>query len=173
MIQPGRNRNPPLCRWVDAKAAKSYMQHDAMIGRTRHWLPKELTGLDKIYRKRGLSFAIGFHHWKCFTLPIGFVVDECSLDSHIVKINGHETYLFSNQMDLHQSRIAAFSNAAERKKDLITNCLQDPDEAFIIGDIRSLASRLNHVIVRDESSRKLMLPWCDLHSIPLHLEQQR
>lgn len=158
---------PLVYRWVDRAAAASYMRHDAMIGRTRHWLPREVSGLDRLYRKRGLSFATEFGYWMDETLPIGFAVDPETLDNRVVRIDGHAIYLFSDLMDLCRMGFPEGGDLARRRKNAIETSLKSPDEAFVIGDIRNLSSRVREVIVRDDASERSMSSWCRDHAIPM------
>jgi len=156
-----------IYRWVDARAAKNYMRRDAMIGRTRHWLPKQVTGLDKIYHKRGLSFAVNFGYWMDVGLPIGFAVDPDSIDNRIARIDGHEIYLFSDMMDLHRSGLRCLEGMNRQRQYAIEKSHQAPDEAFVIGDIRELSTHVREVVVRDDASHDLMTSWCADRNIPL------
>jgi len=156
-----------IYRWVDARTARRYMRLDAMIGRTRHWLPRQVTGLDKIYPKTGLSFAIEFGRWMDVMLPIGFVVDAGVLDNRIARIDGHQIYLFSDMMDLHRSGLRCLEGMTAQREHAIRKSLESPDEAFVIGDIRGMAARVREIVVRDDASASLMLPWCEDRGIPM------
>ena len=154
-----------IYRWVDARAAASYMRHDAMIGRTRHWLPRQISGLDKLYRKRGLSFAIEFGYWMDVALPIGFAIEPTTIDNRIVHIDGHEVYLFSDLMDLCRAGFPEGSDLARRRESAIEASREKPDEAFVIGDIRNLSSVTREILVRDDEGERRMRPWCERHGI--------
>jgi len=154
-------------RWVDARTARRYMRLDAMIGRTRHWLPRQVTGLDKIYPKLGLSFAIEFGRWMDVMLPIGFVVDANALDNRIARIDGHEIYMFSDMMDLHRCGLRCLEGLTRQREHAIRKSHENPDEAFVIGDIRGLSAHVREIVVRDDASASLMRPWCEKHAIPM------
>lgn len=156
-----------IYRWIDAAGASSYMRHDAMIGRVRHWLPKQISGLDKLYRKRGLSFAMKFGYWMDEDLPIGFAVDPQEIDNRIVRIDGHQIFLFSDMMDLHRSGLNCSNSLTRQRSYAIETSLANPDEAFVIGDIRSLASVTRGIVVRNEAAFDRMRPWCERHGIPI------
>lgn len=157
----------PIYRWVDAKTARRYMRLDAMIGRTRHWLPRQVTGLDKIYHKRGLSFATEFGRWMDVMLPVGFVVDAEKLDNRIARIDGHQIYLFSDMMDLHRGGLRCLEGMTRQREYAIERSRTAPDEAFVIGDIRGMSAHVREIVVRDEPSATLMRPWCEDRNIPL------
>lgn len=157
----------PIFRWVDDKAAKSYMRIDAMKGRVRHWLPKQISGLDKIYAKTGLSFSYELGKWMDVGGTIGFVVDQTKLDNHIVPIAGHEVFIFSGMADWRKEGACSYDSFEKARDYAIKTSLERPDEAFVIGDIRGLSSKLTKVLFRDEAARMLMAPYCEQHNIPL------
>ncbi|MFZ3482081.1 hypothetical protein [Sphingomonas sp. 3-13AW] len=154
-----------IYRWVNARAARSYMRYNAMIDRTKHWLPKELTGLDKIYRKRGLSFAIEFGWWTSAELPIGFAVNPKRLENRISRIDGHEVFIFSGLRDHHRSGVPCWP--AHQQDYAVKKSLESPDEAFVIGDVRDVRQVVSEIIVRDEASERMMRPWCEQNDIPM------
>jgi len=156
-----------LYRWVDARAARNYLRQDAMIGRTRHWLPRAVSGLDRLRHKRGLSFAIGLGRWTDTLLPIGFATTRERLDNHVCAIDGHETFLLSDMIDLHNGGVHCGEGIARQMEYAIARSLKDPDEAFVMGDVRGLAERIDHVLVRDDASDVLMRPWCMEHAIEM------
>lgn len=156
-----------LYRWVDAKAAKAYMRGNMMKGRVRHWLPREISGLDKLYPKTGLSFSFQLGKWTSSDLPIGFVLRPSAIDNRIVYLAGQEVFLFSQTMDLYRSGVPQGDRLRGEYTMAVEESLQNPDEAFVIGDIRDLSGRLSHVFYRSEDARALMQAWCDEHQIDL------
>lgn len=137
-----------IVRWVDERAARSYLRHDAMIGRVRHCLPKELTGLDKLYRRRGLSFGLTQRGWWNAHGDDGvcFILDRARITNPIIEIAGHPVFLFSDFYGLppmlrYADQLAALKEAA------ISESLRNPDEAFVLGDLRTLHAHITGIKV--------------------------
>jgi hypothetical protein len=159
-----------LVRWVDDKAAKSYIRINAMKGRVRHWLPKEISGLDKIYAKTGLSFARNEKAWASMEMPIGFVVDEARLDNKVVDIAGNEVFKFSQALDAAKNfgvSAVGRENLQDYRERAIEASREDPTEAFVIGDIRDLSSKITKILVRTDQAYKLMTEYCTQYNIPI------
>ncbi len=156
-----------LYRWVDAKAARAYMRGDMMKGRVSHWLPREVSGLDKIYPKTGLSFSIQLGKWTSADLPIGFVLRPSAIENRIVYLAGHEIFLFSQTMDLHRSGVPQGDRLRDEYNMAVEESSKNPDEAFVIGDIRDLSHKVARVLYRSEDARSLMQSWCDEQQIEL------
>lgn len=156
-----------LIRWVDRKGASQYVRRDAMIGRVRHWIPHEISGLDKIYPKTGLSFGIPGKNWNAHgSEGIGFVVDRTRLANHICDIDGHEIFLMSDAYD--RRNFMAVEDLPEMRARAVKASLDDPDEAFVIGDIRELHGKLIGIRVGsdvDERTRKLVTDYAARHDI--------
>lgn len=156
-----------LIRWVDHKGASQYVRRDAMIGRVRHWIPHEISGLDKIYPKTGLSFGIPGKNWNAHGREgVAFIVDRSSIDNHICDIDGHEIFLMSDAYD--RRRLMAVDDLPETRARAVKASLDDPDEAFVIGDIRELHKKLLGIRVGsdvDERTRKLVTDYAARHDI--------
>jgi len=158
-----------LIRWVDRKAASQYVRRDAMIGRVRHWIPHEISGLDKIYPKTGLSFAIPGKNWNAHGREgIGFIVDRNRLANHICDIDGHEIFLMSDAYD--RRSFMAVEDLPEMRARAVKASLDDPDEAFVIGDVRELHGKLTGIRIGsgvDDRTRRLVSGYADLHGIEI------
>ncbi len=145
-----------ISRWVDERAARSYLRHDAMIGRVRHCLPKELTGLDKLYRKRGLSFGLTRRGWWNAHGDTGvcFILDRTRIANPIIEIAGHPVFVFSDFYGLpptlrYADQLAALKEAA------ICESQANPDEAFILGDLRDLHDHIVDIRVGSKIGPRL------------------
>ena len=158
-----------LIRWVDHKAASQYVRRDAMIGRVRHWIPHEISGLDKIYPKTGLSFGIPGKNWNAHSGEgIGFTVDRTRLANHICDIDGHEIFLMSDAYD--RRRLMAVESLPEMRARAVKASLDDPDEAFVIGDIHELHGKLTGIRIGsevDERTRRCVMEYADRHCIEI------
>ena len=158
-----------LIRWVDRKGASQYVRRDAMIGRVRHWIPHEISGLDKIYPKTGLSFGIPDKNWNAHGREgIGFVVDRKRLSNHICDIDGHEIFLMSDAYD--RRNFMAVEDLPEMRARAVRASLDDPDEAFVIGDIRELHRKLIGILIGsevDDRTRKLVSGYAENHGIEI------
>jgi hypothetical protein len=156
-----------ITRWIDAKGALSYIKNDAMIGRVRHWLPKEISGLDKIYAKTGLSFGLPNTRssWNAHGQEgICFVVDRSKLSNHVCDIDGDAVYEFSHYHDMRDSF------AREARQHAISASAERPTEAFVIGNIRSLHECLTGIVVGSKVAPKVAAAldaYAALHSIPV------
>ena len=164
-----------LIRWVDHKAARQYVRRDAMIGRVRHWIPHEISGLDKIYPKTGLSFGLPGKNWNAHGREgIGFIVDRTLLDNHICDIDGHEIFLMSDAYD--RRRLMAVEDLPEMRARAVRASLDDPDEAFVIGDIRELHTKLLAIWIDegvDARTRMLVSSYADEHGIAMEGREGR
>lgn len=158
-----------LIRWVERKAASQYVRRDAMIGRVRHWIPHEISGLDKIYPKTGLSFGLPGRNWNAHGQEgIGFVVDRTLLDNHVCDIDGHEIFLLSDAYD--RRRFMAVEDLPQMRACAVRASLDDPDEAFIIGDIRELHGKLTGIRIGsevDDRTRRLVSEYAARHGIEI------
>lgn len=160
-----------LHRWVDYKAARQYIRRNAMIGRVRHWLPHEISGLDKIYPKTGLSFAIpgGGSNWNAHgKSAIRFTVDRARLDNHIVDIDGQAIFEFSDIYDARYEMPGL--NLFKRRIEVIERCRAKQDEAFVIGNIRGLSDKLLAIEIGcevDSKTREKVGDYARMNDIPL------
>ena len=170
MMQPVDPSN--LIRWVERKGASQYVRRDAMIGRVRHWIPHEISGLDKIYPKTGLSFGISGKNWNAHGKEgIGFIVDRMLLDNYIYDIDGHEIFLMSDAYD--RRSFMAVEGLPEMRARAVKASLDDPDEAFVIGDIRKLHSKLIGIRIGsevDDGTREIVSKYADQHGIKIKKE---
>lgn len=140
-----------LIRWVDYRAARVYIRSNKIVGRTKHWLPKEVSHMDKIYLKRGISF--GFKNqsmnWNAHAdQGIGFVIREDVIQNQVVYINGHAIYLFGQAYDARHTDQNT-DNLRAYRDNAIADSVNDPDEAFVIGDIHNLGDVLSEIIIRE------------------------
>lgn len=158
-------------RWVDHKAARQYVRQDAMIGRVRHWLPHEISGLDKIYAKTGLCFAIPDQgsNWNAHgNEAIRFTVDPNTLDNHVCNIDGQAVFEFSDIYDMRYDIPGL--NLYERRLQVIERCKIKQDEAFVIGNIRGLSKRLISIGIGsgvDIKTREQVMAYAETHAIRL------
>ena len=168
-MKPTSQTDAYIVRWVEQKGARQYVRKDAMIGRVRHWVPHEISGLDKIYPKTGLSFGIPDKNWNAHGKEgIGFVVDRGRLDNHICDIDGHEIFLMSDAYD--RRRFMVVDDLPEMRSRAVRASLDDPDEAFVIGDIRDLHSKLLKIHIGpgvDCLTRKLVSQYAASHGIEI------
>jgi hypothetical protein len=166
-----RSPSREITRWVDASGARSYMRIDAMVGRVRHWLPKEISGLDKIYPKTGLSFGYaGNKNWNMHgDEGICFVVNRDRLTNLICDIDGQAVFEFSDAYDAY--RMGAGSAGLQQARDRAIKFSGDrPTEAFVVGNIRELSSVLSHVIVGtdvDQKTAEMVRQYADKHNVPV------
>lgn len=172
-LSEATNPSREIKRYVDQKGATSYLRSNAMIGRVRHWLPKQLSGLDKIYPKTGLSFTFdgSGSNWNAHSnAAICFVVDQAGLDNLVVDIDGDAVYNFSNDYDLYRQRIGGHGLEDSRKR-AIEDSQAHPDEAFVIGDIRELASKLKRVEIGSAVDPKFAVKvrrWCQANGVAVN-----
>lgn len=161
-----------LSRWVDGGGALSYIRYDAMIGRVRHWLPKQISGLDKIYPKTGLSFGLPNtrSNWNAHGQEgICFVVARNRVDNHICEIDGQAVYEFSDAYDHY--KMGGGAHGLEMARDrAIEHSAKHPDEAFVLGNIRELHSKLIRIeignLVDPKVVRKVMA-YAEKHGIEI------
>tara|TARA_Y100001968_G_C19389012_1_gene734494 strand:- start:282 stop:779 length:498 start_codon:yes stop_codon:yes gene_type:complete len=158
-------------RWVDYKAARQYVRQDAMIGRVRHWLPHEISGLDKIYAKTGLSFAIPGQgsNWNAHGREaVRFTVDRDLLENHVCNIDGQAVFEFSDIYDMRYDMPGL--NLYERRLQVIERCKLKQDEAFVIGNIRRLSDHLVSIGIGsevDKKTREQIMTYAESHAIQL------
>lgn len=169
-IMEAANPAREIRRYVDVKGAASYMRINAMVGRVRHWLPKQLSGLDKIYPKTGLSFTFDGtrSNWNAHSKEaVCFVINQSMLNNHVVDIDGDAVYRFSNDYDLYRGGVASHALDISRKN-AIEDSLAHPDEAFVIGDIRDLASKLVRIEIGSSVPKKhadAITTWAESHNV--------
>ncbi len=161
-----------ITRWIDTKGALSYIRRDAMVGRVRHWLPKQISGLDKIYPKTGLSFALPNtrSNWNAHgEQGICFVADRNLISNQICDIDGHSVFLFSQEYDDYRRGMGGH-NLTQSRDLAIQDSLTKPDEAFVIGDIRNLHAVLTKIIIGAEIAPKAaaeIMAYSEKFNIPL------
>lgn len=168
------NQSPSttISRWVDEKGAMNYIRRDAMVGRVRHWLPKEISGLDKIYPKTGLSFAPlgGRSNWNAHgTEGICFLVNKNLLSNKVCAINGQAVFEFSQSYDLYKQHIPQY-DLKELRERAIDESENHPDETFVIGNIRDLHSVLTGVQIGvgvSDKTKSAITTYCDYHGIAI------
>lgn len=163
------NKPREIRRYVDEKGANSYLRINAMVGRVRHWLPKQLSGLDKIYPKTGLSFTFDGtrSNWNAHgTAYICFVVDQARLTNLVVDIDGDAVFRFSADYDLYRAGGGGWNE--QSRNYAIESSKAHPDEAFVIGDIRDLASKLVRIEIGSGVNPKFaqkVRTWAELHGV--------
>lgn len=162
-----------ITRWVDAKAALNYVRRDAMVGRVRHWLPKQLTGLDKIYAKTGLSFGIpnSGSNWNAHGEEgICFNVDRTRLGNLIADIDGHMVFQFSDAYNLLAQGVPQ-TDLARLREVAIRESLAHPDEAFVVGDIRCLSTALIGITIGNQVPTRVaaeIAAYAERHGVPVY-----
>lgn len=165
--------SPEITRWVDSKGALSYIRSNAMVGRVRHWLPKQISGLDKIYAKTGLSFGIpnSRSSWNMHGDDgICFVVDRARLPNLVCNINGQSVFEFSGTYDVRYSEDR--DTVEHYRQRAIKDSLEEPDEAFVVGDIRDLGSKLIKIILRKNVPQpvvKKITDYAEAHHVPVEV----
>lgn len=159
-----------IYRWVDEKGCLSYLRSNAMIGRVRHYLPKQLSGAFHSNFKTGLSFSPSPIKWSDSAIPICFVVDRTRLDSPVIDINGQAVFELTGVVDAYKA-FHVTSNMKWYRDNAIQASTDDPDEAFVIGNIRNLSDKLVEIRIRNGASlskkiEDVIEKYCSEHGIP-------
>lgn len=144
------NQHGFIYRWVDHKASASYIRYNAMKGRVRHYLPKAISGEFHSKWFTGLSFSRDSTHWKVAG-DICFIVDPARLKNKVLDINGQAVYELGQEVEA-----SKFGNPSTRRHqerllaDAIEHSRTNPTEAYVIGDIRDLASTLDRIVAWEQ-----------------------
>lgn len=152
-----------IYRWVDMKATKSYIRLNKMIGRTKHWIPRELIGANKISQKRGISFSELPNKWNVHDDDgICFVLNRDKITNPIIDLNGQAIYeLGQYYQDISWRR--------ELNARAIKRSLADPDEVFVVGDIDDLGNKIDAILIKRESDAMLFKDYCSEFNIKLRM----
>jgi hypothetical protein len=163
-----------LYRWVDAAGVAAYIKADAMKARHRHVIP-QLGVQDKPAMKKGLSFSRSASRWDAAG-DICFVVDEKRLPNKSYDINGQQVYNLTQEAEYLRSSVrSGYMPSKEdfrRYKDQLAVAVQesrdDPDEVFVVGDLKSLSVGLVEIRVKpsvDADTRDLLTAYSERHGI--------
>lgn len=165
---------PFMYRWVDEKAAASYLRIDAMVARVRHYLPKKISGHFHSKFITGLSFS---HHptmWRADKDMLCFVVDRTKLKkpNQCIDINGQAIYNLTQTVDMLRNYMTQMTRGEfdQQIANVLDDCQTDPDEVFVIGDLRNLGAALAKIMVPPSCSPALLKKlqsYCAQHQIAL------
>lgn len=165
-----------IIRWVDYRAARSYARSNKIIGRTKHWLPKTISKLDKVYKKRGISFGIpgSQNSWNAHGASgVAFIINRTRLNNQIVDINGHAVYLFGQSYEA-RSVDPSWETIKNYHDIAVSDSQKSPDEAFILGDIDELGKVLSKIIVGrevDQHTQKILLGYGEQYGVTVEMEE--
>lgn len=162
-----------IYRWIDERGCMSYLRSNAMIGRVRHFIPRQLSGEFHSNFKTGLSFALDDRSWLNVGTPICFVVRRNALGVPVVNINGQAIYDLSGAEETRRTYSMDQATYQQYLKNAIEDSKTDPTEAFVIGNIRDLATKLERIHVRPDGDNvspkgtNALRAYCQQYNIPL------
>lgn len=161
-----------IYRWVDMKAAASYLRNDGMKARHCHYLPAALSNLPHGRRVRGLSFGLDPDRWSSgVDTPVCFVLDSDKVLNRQVRINGQAIYVLTQQFEYTKAMVNELRSSASDhqmfaslRKRAIEDSRNDPDEVFVVGDLADLRESLVEIRCRPLSG-------ADMETLTSYAEQ--
>lgn len=158
-----------IVRWVDEKAIGPYLRLNGMKARVRHILPAKLSGHVHTKPWLGLSFSHLDTSWRGGSDFIGFVVDRTKVKNQCFDINGQEIYDLTNNLDLAKQGAYQFHDYRGALAAAVAASKNEPDEVYVIGDLRNLSEVLVEIRIKDVSDkvRKALTAYCQQHGIRL------
>jgi hypothetical protein len=144
----------PLYRWVDDKGALAYIRRDAMVGRTKHYIPKAMIpNVNKYGRATwftGLSFSRDDARWNiagscCFV--VSGIPNDC------FNINGQAVYNYGQAV---ASRSCGPDELQQYEQNAVEDSQNEPDETFVVGNIQMLSKYLAEIRIKNSIPPKVL-----------------
>ena len=158
-----------IYRWVDDKAALSYVKLDGMKARFSHYLPAKVSGNYHSKFCKGLSFSHLPDNWRVRgDTDICFALDRTKLPSSAIDINGQATYELGQMMEAWRDfRINPGKDGYNDAVDRVIN--GDHDEVFVLGNIPNLHECLASIKIGACKTKTLEMleKYCTQYSIQM------